>query len=57
MKKSRMVGNACDLTARLKTLHGGARYEVADCAVFPDQGHGISPWPAMGRAVSFAFPQ
>lgn len=55
--KARMVGNACDLTARLKALPGTPPYEVADCAVFQAQGHNISPWPALGRAVSFAFQQ
>jgi predicted alpha/beta superfamily hydrolase len=53
--KARMVGNACDLAARLKSLHGAPPYEVADCAVFEGQGHNISPWPALGRAVSLAF--
>jgi predicted alpha/beta superfamily hydrolase len=53
--KARMVGNACDLAARLKALHGTPPYEVADCAVFAGQGHNIAPWPAIGRAVSFAF--
>jgi len=56
-KAGRMIGNACDLATRLKALHGAKGYEVADCAVFPDQDHGISPWPAIGRAVSFAFPR
>jgi predicted alpha/beta superfamily hydrolase len=54
--KARMVGNACDLAQRLKALHGAPPYEVADCAVFANQGHNISPWPALGRAVTFAFP-
>jgi predicted alpha/beta superfamily hydrolase len=56
IKKARMVGNACDLAGRLKALHGAPGYEVSDCAVFPAQAHGISPWPAIGRAVSFAYP-
>jgi predicted alpha/beta superfamily hydrolase len=56
-RSSRMVGNACDLAGRLQRLHGTAPYEVADCAVFAGQHHGISPWPALGRAVQFAFPQ
>jgi hypothetical protein len=56
IKKARMVANACDLAGRLKALHGAPGYEVSDCAVFPEQGHGISPWPAIGRATSFAFP-
>jgi len=50
-----MVGNACDLAARLKALRGPPPYEAADCAVFAGQGHNISPWPAIGRAVAFAF--
>lgn len=53
--KARMVGNACDLAARLRALPGAAPYEAADCAVFAGQGHNISPWPALGRAVTFAF--
>jgi len=56
VKKAHMVGNACDLATRLQALHGGPGYEVADCAVFPHQEHGISVWPAIGRAVSFAYP-
>jgi hypothetical protein len=55
VRKSRMVGNACDLAARLKALKGAAPYEVEDCAVFAGQDHGISPWPALGRAIAFAF--
>jgi predicted alpha/beta superfamily hydrolase len=54
VKKSRMVGNACDLAMRLKALHGAKGYEVSDCAVFPGQNHGVSPWPAIGRAIAFA---
>jgi predicted alpha/beta superfamily hydrolase len=53
--KARMVGNACHLASRLKALRGAAPYEIADCAVFAGQGHNISPWPAIGRAVVFAF--
>jgi predicted alpha/beta superfamily hydrolase len=56
VRKVRMVGNARDLVARLKALQGAKGYEVADCAVFSRQAHGISVWPAIGRAVSFAFP-
>jgi len=51
----RMIDNARNLTARLKTLRGSSDYHVADFVVFPDQGHGISPWPALGRAIDFAF--
>jgi len=55
--QARMVGNATDLAARLANLHGAPGYVVSPVAVFPEQAHGISPWPALGRAVSFAFPQ
>lgn len=51
---ARMVDNARDLTARLKALNGAPPYQVADAAVFPEQQHGISPWPAIGRGVAFA---
>jgi uncharacterized protein len=54
--KDRMVGNACDLAGRLKALHGAEGYQVADCAVFPHQQHGISVWPAIGQAIAFAYP-
>ena len=57
IKKLRMIENACELAGRLKALHGLGSYEVADCAIFPAQGHNISVWPAIGRAISFAFPQ
>jgi predicted alpha/beta superfamily hydrolase len=53
--RSSMVDNAGQLTARLKAVKGAAGYEVGDYAVFADQGHGISVWPAIGRAVEFAF--
>jgi predicted alpha/beta superfamily hydrolase len=56
IRKLRMAGNACDLARRVKALQGARGYEVADCAVFPLQDHGISVWPSMGRAISFAFP-
>lgn len=55
--RARMTGNAADLTTRLQGLTGAAGYRVEDLAVFPHQGHGIAPWPSIGRAVSFAFPQ
>jgi len=54
VKSSRMVGNACELAERLKSLHGANGYEVAGCITFPGQGHGISVWPAIGQAISFA---
>jgi predicted alpha/beta superfamily hydrolase len=52
--KARMVDNARDLAARLQALQGQPPYKVADIAVFPEQEHGISPWPAIGRGVAFA---
>jgi uncharacterized protein len=55
LRRARMVDNAGELAARLKVLQGSAGY-VADYAVFDQQDHGISPWPALGRGISFAFP-
>lgn len=55
--KTRMVENARELTERLKALPGSGGFEVEEYAVFAKQDHGLSPWPALGRAVSFAFPQ
>ena len=55
-RPSRMVEDARELTVRLQALPGQSPYEVEDLAVFARQGHGISPWPALGRAISFAFP-
>lgn len=57
LRKHRMVENARELTERLKTLRGSAEFEVEEYALFAKQDHGMSPWPALGRAVSFAFPQ
>lgn len=56
IRKHRMVENARELTERLKALRGSGEFMVEEYAVFPKQGHVISPWPALGRAVSFAFP-
>ena len=53
-KSARMVDNACDLAERLKAIHGPAGYKVAGCITFPGQGHGISVWPAIGQAITFA---
>jgi hypothetical protein len=52
---ARTVSAIRDLPGRLQGLKGAAGYEVADLAAFDCQGHGIAPWPAIGRAVSFAF--
>jgi predicted alpha/beta superfamily hydrolase len=54
IRKHRMVENARELTNRLNALPGSGDFEV-EYAVFPGQSHGIAPWPALGRAVSFAF--
>jgi hypothetical protein len=56
IRKAWMVQNARELTERLRALRGSSDFEVEEYAVFPRQDHGISPWPALGRAVSFAFP-
>ena len=50
-----MVKNASELVAWLKTLHGKAGYAVDGC-VFDNTTHSFSPWPALARGVSFAFP-
>lgn len=50
-----MVKPACELSDRLQELARSEGFVVEDIAVFPRQGHGISPWPAIGRAISFAF--
>lgn len=52
---ARTVRGIAALARRLKTLNGLGDTRVADLAVFPHQGHGIAPWPAIGRAVNFAF--
>lgn len=57
LRRHRMVENARELVERLKALRGSSALEVDDYALFPKQDHGLSPWPALGRAVSFAFPQ
>jgi len=55
LARQRMVENARELTSRLQSLQGAPGYEVADYAVFPDFSHGFSPWPALARAIEFAF--
>jgi predicted alpha/beta superfamily hydrolase len=55
IKKARMVSNARELAARLRALKGTGSYEVAECAIFEDVGHTLAPWPALARAVDFAF--
>lgn len=55
VRNARMIENARELTARLQSLQSPGDFEVEDYVVFPEQGHGISPWPALGRAIAFAF--
>lgn len=55
LKSRRMVGNAKDLAARLSALKGPDGYFVENCVVFPGMGHQLAPWPAIARAVPFAF--
>lgn len=57
IRRHRMVGNARELTERLRALRGTGAFEVEEFTVFLRQDHGTSPWPALGRAVSFAFPR
>lgn len=54
-RAARMTDNARELTQRLQALKGAPGYRVEDLAIFPHQGHGLSPWPSIGRAVAFAF--
>ena len=56
IRRARMVENARELTERLIALGGTHGFEVEEYAIFQKQAHGISPWPAIGRAVSFAYP-
>lgn len=56
VRKHRMVENARELTERLRALYAPGECKVEEFVVFPKQDHGLSPWPALGRAVSFAFP-
>lgn len=55
IRSADMVESSRQLVDRLKALPGGPGYEVADYAVFAEQQHGISAWPAIGRAIDFAF--
>lgn len=57
LHQHRMVENARELVARLKALRGSGAFEVEEYALFPKQRHNIAAWPALGRAVSFAFPR
>jgi len=55
IRRARMIDNAVELTARLRALKGASPYRVEECAIFPEQGHSLSAWPALGRAIAFAF--
>lgn len=52
-----MRGKARALTERLMALPGHDGYQVEKFALFDAQHHGVTPWPALGRAVSFSFPK
>jgi len=54
VNNARMVDNACELAERLKRLRGANGYKVAGCITFAGQNHGISAWPAIGQAITFA---
>lgn len=55
IRKARMVDNAADLVAWLKSLHGPPGYFVEDYALFEHEDHGAAPWSALARGVPFAF--
>lgn len=55
IRKARMVENARELCERLRALSGSGEFEVSEYVVFTKQDHNISAWPALGRAVPFAF--
>jgi len=55
MRKARMVENAADLVAWLKSLRGAPGFFVEDYAVFEREDHGAAPWSAIARGVPFAF--
>jgi ferri-bacillibactin esterase len=56
IRMARMIGNARELTERLKRLRGSGDFEIEEYVVFPNEAHRTSAWPALARAVSFAFP-
>jgi predicted alpha/beta superfamily hydrolase len=55
LKHARMVENARDFVAWLKTVHGGPGYVVADYKPFDDLDHGAASWAALARGIPFAF--
>jgi predicted alpha/beta superfamily hydrolase len=55
LRYAAMVENGRALVERLSAKAKAPGFEVAGYAVFEHQGHGISVWPAIGRAVEFAF--
>lgn len=55
IERARMVENARELTQRLQALRTSCALEVEDFALFEKQNHGISPWPSLGRGITFAF--
>ena len=55
IRSARMVEDAQELTERLRSLRGTGEFKVAQCAVFRNQHHNTSAWPALGLGVLFAF--
>jgi len=49
-----MVENGRAMVERLSALDHRT-LQVGDYALFAEQDHGLSAWPAIGRAVGFAF--
>lgn len=54
IRKASLVENCRDLVVRLKALRGNPGFSL-DEAVFDEQGHAISAWPALARGIPFAF--
>jgi len=55
VRQTHMVDNGRQLVERLKAVHGSVNYVVEDYAVFEKLSHGLAPWPALARGISFAF--
>jgi predicted alpha/beta superfamily hydrolase len=54
-RRTRMVENAAELVAKLKSLHGKPGYQVADLVVFDKADHGEAGLPGLMRGIRFAF--
>lgn len=53
VRSKQMISTNCALVDRLKALHGGPRYEVAECSVPPNIWHVLAALPAIGRTLTF----